>query len=191
MPWKCILLIATEQASLALRRYSSEPCNAKPNGMSIHDARTLFGTAPIVIVGERSSWDVEVEQPAQTDPRWPMQCICGYTFQDSDTWQLARNQLYTRQDTGALLTLREVDPGMIWETPWYADWWHGPDGRCYTMALPGHGEWTIDGPSSNGPGWQRSGIAPNFTVTPSIASKNYHGFLQNGVLTDDLEGRTY
>jgi hypothetical protein len=196
MPWTCVLLVETDQASLALRRFSYEACAAKPHGMNFHDARTYIGVTPI-IVSERKTWDVEVAQPPQTDPRWPIQCVCGYVFQEGDTWQLSKNRLYARQDTGALLTLHEVDPGMMWETPWFADEWHGPDGRCYTMALPGHGEWTIDGPSSNGQGWTRSGEPPKLTVTPSILShgsstrKGYHGFLTDGVLTDDLEGRNY
>lgn len=40
--------------------------------------------------------------------------------------------------------------------------------------------------------WSVSGEWPNVTVTPSInAPGQYHGFIQDGVLTDDCEGRTY
>ena len=190
MSWDCILLVATDQVSLSLRRYADAPCLVKPHGMSMHDARTFIGTAPIVI-SARETWDVEVAQPAHTDPRWPTQCGCGYVFQEGDTWQLSKNRLYVPQDTGDLLTLHDVEPGMMWETPWFADEWHGADGRCFTMALPGHGEWTIDGPASNGSGWTRTGEPPKITARPSIASKNYHGWLTDGVLSDDLEGRTY
>jgi hypothetical protein len=190
MAWTCVLIVATDEASLALRRYADRPCMAKPHGMACHDARTLVGTAPIVI-SERETWDVAVEQPPRSDPRWPTRCVCGYQFQDGDTWQLSKDRLYRRQDTGALLTLHEVEPGMMWEAPWFADWWHGPDGRCLILALPGHGQWTIDGPASNGPGWTREGEPPTITARPSIASPNYHGWLTNGVLSDDLEGRRY
>ncbi|MCL5265184.1 MAG: hypothetical protein M1343_08345 [Chloroflexi bacterium] len=41
-------------------------------------------------------------------------------------------------------------------------------------------------------GWTVTGEAPNITCSPSInAVGAYHGFLQNGVLSDDVEGRTY
>lgn len=41
-------------------------------------------------------------------------------------------------------------------------------------------------------GWSVTGDAPNITMYPSInLSGIYHGFLQNGVLSDDCEGRKY
>lgn len=41
-------------------------------------------------------------------------------------------------------------------------------------------------------GWTVTGDAPNITMTPSInIIGSYHGFLQNGVITDDCEGRRY
>lgn len=41
-------------------------------------------------------------------------------------------------------------------------------------------------------GWDVAGEAPNITVSPSInVVGTYHGFLQNGVLTDDVEGRKF
>jgi hypothetical protein len=58
------------------------------------------------------------------------------------------------------------------------------DGACWGMGadnkLEYHG------------GWQVSGDAPNITMTPSInIVGSYHGYLQNGVITDDCEGRKY
>lgn len=199
MTWNCILLLVTDQASLALRRYASAACAANPHGMSTHDARAYIGTTPVV-VSERGTWDVDVAQPPQTDPRWPTQCVCGYVFTNEDTWQLSKARLYARQDTGALLTLSEAEPGMLWDAPWFLDFnppWAGPDGRSLIMRLPGNGEWTIDGPASNGPGWERTGEPPIITARPSILShgsntrQGYHGYLTDGVLSDDLEGRTY
>ncbi|WDL96961.1 hypothetical protein [Alicyclobacillus sp. ALC3] len=47
------------------------------------------------------------------------------------------------------------------------------------------GEWT-DG------GWKVTGTAPNITARPSINFPGlYHGWLTDGVLSDDLEGRRY
>lgn len=37
-------------------------------------------------------------------------------------------------------------------------------------------------------GWMVTGEAPNITVHPSIDSGSYHGYLQNGVLTDNMGG---
>lgn len=41
-------------------------------------------------------------------------------------------------------------------------------------------------------GWTVTGEAPNITVSPSINFiGRYHGWLQNGVLSEDVEGRTF
>jgi hypothetical protein len=41
-------------------------------------------------------------------------------------------------------------------------------------------------------GWQVTGEPPLITVSPSINIKGlYHGWIQNGVILDDCEGRTY
>lgn len=43
-----------------------------------------------------------------------------------------------------------------------------------------------------GDGWTVTGEAPNITMHPSInIGGTYHGWLQNGILSDDCEGRTY
>ena len=47
-------------------------------------------------------------------------------------------------------------------------------------------------PSDGAPGWDVSGDAPNITVAPSInIIGRYHGWIRNGVITDDCEGRTF
>lgn len=44
-------------------------------------------------------------------------------------------------------------------------------------------------------GWTVTGEAPNITVMPSVnricSPRGYHGWIKDGVLTDDLEGRKY
>ncbi len=41
-------------------------------------------------------------------------------------------------------------------------------------------------------GWTVTGEAPAITVAPSIDGIGvYHGFLRNGVISDDLEGRKF
>jgi hypothetical protein len=68
----------------------------------------------------------------------------------------------------------------------------GPDGKCLYVVTPG-GYWPIDHPSSGpGPGWTRTGEPPHVTAMPSINFVDrYHGWLRDGVLTDDCEGRVF
>lgn len=41
-------------------------------------------------------------------------------------------------------------------------------------------------------GWRVTGVAPNITVSPSIdMGIFYHGFLQNGIIGDDVSGKRY
>jgi hypothetical protein len=41
-------------------------------------------------------------------------------------------------------------------------------------------------------GWTVTGEAPNITVSPSIDRRGqYHGFVQGGLLTEDVEGRAF
>jgi len=62
------------------------------------------------------------------------------------------------------------------------------------VRLPDGCAWCVDLVASNnrsGSGWTVTGDAPNITARPSIAVHGYHGWLTNGVLSDDLEGRRY
>jgi len=68
--------------------------------------------------------------------------------------------------------------------------------RPLFVILPDKILWCIDGCCwSNGEhygGWTVTGEAPNITVQPSInIGGAYHGWLQNGVISDDCEGRKY
>ena len=196
MPWTSVLLLETDHARMSLRRYSTDRTKPCPTAY-YHNSGTPIDTAPINTDAE-GNWHVEYPQPPRDDPRWPTHCACGYSFMEADNWQVSASRIYTRQDTGAELTLDEAEPGMLWEAPWYADvGWHGTDGKSYVMRLPGNGEWPMDAISASGGRWERTGEVPRFTVRPSILShgtstvKTYHGFLTDGLLSDDLEGRTY
>jgi hypothetical protein len=51
--------------------------------------------------------------------------------------------------------------------------------------------WDVDGPNVNGAKWQRTGDPrdpPSLSITPSINTREYHGFVMAGILTDDLGG---
>ncbi len=71
------------------------------------------------------------------------------------------------------------------ETHWY-------------VVLPNGALFDIYGKMSDGsPGWTITGEFPNITAHPSINShahssvQGWHGYITNGVMSDDLEGRTY
>lgn len=68
--------------------------------------------------------------------------------------------------------------------------------RPLFVVLPNNDLFCVDGQCWSGGnhygGWQVFGEAPSVTVSPSINIEgSYHGFLQNGVISDDCEGRTY
>jgi hypothetical protein len=66
-----------------------------------------------------------------------------------------------------------------------------------TVVLPSGLHFHIDGPFWNkagayGPGWTVTGEAPRITMTPSInVVGNWHGYLTDGVLGVDVEGRVF
>lgn len=78
------------------------------------------------------------------------------------------------------------------ELPVGAMWFNEEEELC--VMLPSGEEWNIDRGRKLGirPRWNRTGTPPNITVMPSINHVGeYHGFLRDGKLTDDIEGRTY
>lgn len=80
-------------------------------------------------------------------------------------------------------------------SPNYARHWKGKRAPL-AVQLP-IGGFFVDGPfwNNNGPygdGWMVTGEAPLITMSPSInIVGHYHGWLQNGVISDDCEGRTF
>lgn len=68
---------------------------------------------------------------------------------------------------------------------------------AYYVALPSGQTWCPwrkafdETRGYHGEGWEVSGPPDRLTATPSINTKGYHGYLTDGVITDDIEGRTY
>lgn len=185
MPTPCFLITPTGDARLSLRRYTMGRC---PTG-GMHDATVEIGTAPIVLTAD--GFIAALDTP-HDDPRWPIACACGYAFHDADPWQTRQERLYQGSDgTDYTTHPGKAPPGAMWHADWLADVWHGPDGLCLTVVLPSGEQWVMDAPSTDGGGWTRTGTPPRITATPSIAAARYHGFLTDGFLTDDLEGRVY
>lgn len=80
---------------------------------------------------------------------------------------------------GSIVEIEQLAPGAMWMDE--------DKGLC--VMLPGKRIWYPDRPDRT---WKREGTLPNITVTPSVNAVGvYHGFLQNGVLTSDCEGRTF
>lgn len=66
----------------------------------------------------------------------------------------------------------------------------------YVIVLPNKVAWSPDShPISDGKyisgGWDVEGDISNLTVSPSIHMTDYHGWIRNGEITDDVDGRTF
>lgn len=183
--WTCFMLTRLDRARESLRRYKSSKGFDDCPIYGYHNAETLIGE-----VDYAEEWEGQgTLTDDHSDPRWPTCCACGYTFSEEDGWQHNLTRIY--EGDGWRGILREASVGAMWDASWLGEAWSGRDGLHLVVRLPDGTDWIIDGPANNGPGWDRAGSPPLITATPSIASPGYHGFLQGGVLTDDLEGRRF
>lgn len=99
--------------------------------------------------------------------------------------------------------------GDMWFAPWmdgfkkspeYESMHRGKRPALVVFVPPGLG-FCVDNKADNmgGHGWTVTGEAPNITVSPSIGIRNakdrtkfdYHGWLKEGELSDDIEGKKY
>lgn len=188
MTWTVFLIERTARARESLRRYAAGDCPA--TGHALHDASVVLGEIDYPDDGYNGRG---ADDLPHDDPRWPIACACGRPFTDADTWQHNINRLYSGGDWVGVL--REAPTGAMWDAEWLHGWHAGADGKSLVLKLPDRRDWMMDGPASNGtpdqPGWVRTGTLPTITARPSIGSDGYHGFLTDGVLSDDLDGRTY
>lgn len=107
-------------------------------------------------------------------------------------------------------TVIEKKAGDWWYCPWLLDqgWeeWDYLSAKYIALPeprrppvcirLPGGSDWVMDSNSSQGGGWDVSGEEGMWTCSPSILvrttnNSGYHGYLQNGVLIDDVEGKKF
>lgn len=205
---KCFLIVPTGKMRRSLRRYVSRRVDDDdaefircPDGY--HNASVLLD-----VVEGREEAMPSGPDVARLYEGWPAFCGCGYAFQETDTYQVFTEDIYSRTDTGEEMTLREAPAGAIWRATWFegVERLTGPDGHCYICRMPGGRDWNIDGPASNCDQrdrphkcWVRTGEAPNLTVgkgkegescTAGAGSiwidrggpNDWHGFLTNGVL---------
>ncbi len=83
-----------------------------------------------------------------------------------------------------------VKAGRILSPNYLRDWW----GKRppINLRLPDNSDWCPDAPATNNPnGWTVTGEVPNITVRASILTDRYHGWITNGEISDDTDGRTY
>lgn len=74
--------------------------------------------------------------------------------------------------------------------------WEGKRG-VIVVYMPGGWHWLPDnmatsGGQRSGEGWKVTGEPPMITTSPSINAQGiYHGYIVNGVITDDVDGRRF
>jgi hypothetical protein len=199
---RCFLLTPTDDVVITLRRYAFArdgvpPCGrqeprypgAELTTYETHDVEIevarAAGTLEASLDGDRTQHTVALD-----DPRWPTTCACGYVFRPEDAKQESHTRLYQRGDNGELVTIGDAPVGALydWRVLNGDDSYHR-NGEMSLVCKTPAGEWMIDGPASNGPGWQRTGTPPDINVTPSIgigSPQRMHGWLRNGWLEIDM-----
>jgi hypothetical protein len=198
---RCYLLTPTDNVEVSLRRFAYgddvPKCGrqeARYPGADIvtygvHDAEVEIarevGTVESSLDGDHTGKTI-----AHDDPRWPATCACGYVFKTEDRFQENRSRLYKRSDNGELVALGNAPVGALYDSGTFKDiggYNRNGDGMSLVCKTPA-GEWLMDGPASNGPGWTRTGTPPDIDVTPSIgigSPMRMHGWLRNGWLEID------
>jgi len=199
----CFTLYLTMRERRWLRRFHSaspgtdlpsrEPSCPVPSNWGYHNAQVRVEDGPLTLFRAREDgpgfWFGRPEPAAYaSDPRWPTHCACGYEFLPADRWQVHCRAIH-RRASGVEMTTEEAPAGAMWDiTHWAPERWHGPDGRSLVVKLPPggpHEVWMIDGPSSDGGRWTRVGSTlPAISVTPSILTNKYHGWLREGTLVE-------
>lgn len=199
---KCFWTEPTPDVARWLRRYRSRgdhPCPHMPSSYSYHQAMTRIENAAGEF-DERGYLQAADGKWPRDDPRWPTACPCGYVFEPTDEWQLFRERIYVRPDTGERFEegADKMPPGAMYNAFWVGDYAQGPDGMSLVVICPGGKAWHIDSRASNCDMpddnvhrcWVRHGVPPLITVDKngvtcgagagSILQPNYHGFLTNG-----------
>lgn len=189
---QCFLIEPTNRTDRKLRRFRGSGDGEKcPGRYGYHNGHTSYGEGKCHEEAMADGykvwrWDEGEDEPPHDDPRWPTKCDdCDYVFRPEDNWQVFREVIYVRKDTGAFMTLRDCPPGAMWDADYYPE--KGPDGLALCVSLPPEGGldyWFIDGPAKGGGKWTRTGTPPNITASPSILTPRYHGFLRGGWLEE-------
>lgn len=195
MPTPCFLVrLQPRRYRVRLRRYcpaSGGATACRAGGLSYHNAEVPLGieerdTQPTVV----SKGPFDHDEAEADDRPWPTHCdACGAELKPSETTsQVWYDPLY-RADDGREWPIRELPPGAMFHADWREEIDHMQDGACPAVILPDGETWFIGSEPMNGGQWTWSGTMPRLTVGPSIRTPGYHGFLRDGVLTDDIDRR--
>ena len=198
MAWRCFMVRESDFVQIYLRRYSAGvyACPTTfPGSVTYHNAEVIID--PQAPAAEHELVGKSPDAEMKADPRWPKHCACGRAFHPEDYWQYNVDHLYEGSPDGKLYRLRDLPPGAIWRATWMEDIqenpYSNPAGEVYALMLPSGNEWLIYGKASNSnKKWNVEGELPGITVTPSILQEGkYHGYVKNGLVTDDCEGRKF
>src|SRR5512139_3469564 len=130
---RCFWLEPTELAELSLRRFRYSDRYVKNEDGSTdynrkdpdyYKCKTGYGCDASVIIGQIPYTQDQglCDGHDRTDPKWPTVCAeCGRPFEEDDQWQRNERRLYTRKDTGELITLRKLPPGAMYDAPWWRE----------------------------------------------------------------------
>lgn len=186
---KCFLLEDLRTSRYCLRRYvSSDKAKcSRPDGYhNAHSDPIADRPDPDFKRGDKYYGVCGMNPPEinHADPRWPKACACGYAFTEDDPWQISAGGLYRRKDNGEIVTWRDAPAGSVAEAKWWKEneWMvRLPDGSDFiTCQRATNCRCPKDKPEHRC--WTTTGTPPNITVTPSIQTGRWHGFLTNGVL---------
>lgn len=202
----------TDEIAVGLRRYTRVQDTLVGYGCAYghHEALVYIERRRAVDESEESALDIPHEDsrwPTECARG------CGYRFADYDRWQTWTLRIWRRTDTGqerfnhsnpevAAPDIPIAEPGACWDAAWMPDWAKGSDGICLVVRCPNGRDWMVDSEASNCTRrrephqcWVRHGDPRQCRVTVdkngdtcaagagSILAGDYHGFLQNGVLT--------
>jgi hypothetical protein len=88
--------------------------------------------------------------------------------------------------------LGEEHSRLFWTSTQYDRDWAGKRPPLVVVLPGGHAHCVDIGGTGNRDGWIVTGEPPRITVSPSINVHGiYHGWIKEGVITDDCEGRKF
>jgi hypothetical protein len=198
MPWKMFLIKPAPFMRRSLRRFfqTSRPDAPKLPENHYHDETGVIDEQ--LPCPEDTAGRATEKGEYANDPRWPKACRCGYVFHEDDHWQVNEERLWHGCPDGKLHLLRDHPPGATWICDWFPKegpngQWTGPDGNVWAVMMPAGVEWIIySHASQSNQKWQVTGTPPGITVSPSILQVGlYHGFIKDGVITEDCDGRKF
>lgn len=124
---------------------------------------------------------------------WPCYLVKSIRFSH---WRIhndggrSRHLLFTLAD-GREVKFEDLKPGACWHSSLQPQYSGSVPGPC--IVLPGKVIWRMaEPPTDGGLPWKLTGDLPFITAEPSINyTGRYHGWVTNGVVSDDCEGRLF